>query len=364
MRRFLLFLGLGAAFLSCEQRPVVTFVPVPLVTSLLADTTVSAWSPLAAYDAEDSRGSIAVIGEPDRVSWMMGTLLLQDSFDNIDGRLLSDGLPDFAGETLAAYRDSAFVPYDACLQEGREVQLREATVRMSLAALDTLYNRNVFDHENLLSKKRAKMLVLASPYLARYGAHDLKVLFDAAGADIPVISVPGAMRAHLKRAHAYPCNVGVLADRQMAVSGVFPEELDGCAVTVLSPAAESPETELLRFLDMYRDAGNTLPLNALLVDERTVPSDSLRATVARIRRSDTEELMPYGRLLAPDFEVVDAIACTAGECYRVLRQRNLFTHDIAYPLAEFYEIRLAAGQPEDRLVLLRTQRSNSDYVQQ
>ena len=104
MRKFLLILGLGAAFLSCEQRPVVTFVPVPLVTSLLADTTVSAWSPLAAYDAEDSRGSIAVIGEPDRVSWMMGTLLLQDSFDNIDGRLLSDGLPDFAGETLAAQR--------------------------------------------------------------------------------------------------------------------------------------------------------------------------------------------------------------------------------------------------------------------
>ena len=79
---------------------------------------------------------------------------------------------------------------------------------------------------------------------------------------------------HLERAHAYPCNVGVLADRQMAVSGVFPEELDGCAVTVLSPAEESPETELLRFLDMYRDAGNTLPLNALLVDERTVPSDA------------------------------------------------------------------------------------------
>ena len=235
---------------------------------------------------------------------------------------------------------------------------------MSLAALDTLYNRNVFDHENLLAKKRAKMLVLASPYLARYGAHDLKVLFDAAGADIPVISVPGALRAHLERAHAYPCNVGVLADRQMAVSGVFPEELDGCAVTVLSPAEESPETELLRFLDMYRDAGNTLPLNALLVDERTVPSDSLRATLARIRRSDTEEMMQYGRLLAPDFEVVDALACTAGECYRVLRQRNLFTHDIAYPLAEFYEIRLSSGQPEDRLVLLRTQRSNSDYVQQ
>ena len=94
MRKFLLILGLGAALLSCEQRPVVTFVPVPMVTSLLADTTVSAWSPLAAYDAEDSRGSIAVIGEPDRVSWMMGTLLLQDSFDNIDGRLLSDGLPD------------------------------------------------------------------------------------------------------------------------------------------------------------------------------------------------------------------------------------------------------------------------------
>ena len=75
------------------------------------------------------------------------------------------------------------------------MQLREAVVRMSLAALDTVYNRNVFDHENLLSKKRAKMLVLASPYLARYGARDLQALFDAAKADIPVISVPGALRA-------------------------------------------------------------------------------------------------------------------------------------------------------------------------
>ena len=357
-------MGLAGLLLSCAERPVVSFVPVPLVSGLMADTTVAAWSPLAGFDAEDPRGSIAVIGAPERVSRMMGYMLLQDSFDNIDGRLLSDGLPDFSGETLAAYRDSAYVPYHAFLQEGREVQLREATVRMVLAALDTVYNRNDFDHENLLPKQRTKMLVLASPYLARYGSHDLAVLFGDAKADIPVITVPGALRAHLERAHAYPCNVGVLAGRQMAVSSVYPEELEGCAVTVLSPVEESPETELLRFLDMYSDAGNTLPLNALLVDEPNVHPDSLRATLARIRRSDTEEMLQYGRLIAPDFEVVDAVACTAAECYRVLRRRNLFTHDIAYPRAEFYEVRPAVGRTDGSLAVLRPQTSYPDDVQQ
>lgn len=101
-------------------------------------------------------------------------MIVSDEFDNIDARKISDGLPDFAGETIVSVLDFADTPYDslAGTAKGRD-ELRELAVRRSLDALRT--------------PARCKILIICSPALSEYGGSDVSDLFERIGCDVPVI---------------------------------------------------------------------------------------------------------------------------------------------------------------------------------
>ena len=62
-----------------------------------------------------------------------------------------------------------------------------------------------------------------------------------------------------------------------------------------------------------------------------------------LRRMETPEMVEYNKLLAPDFRFIDASGSVVTDIYRLLRGRNLFTHNIAYPILDVYQT-LAAGE--------------------
>ena len=46
--------------------------------------------------------------------------------------------------------------------------------------------------------------------------------------------------------------------------------------------------------------------------------------------------MGFDRILAPNFHFIQPAPSLTDACYRLLRDRNLFTHNIAYPSARYY----------------------------
>lgn len=101
-------------------------------------------------------------------------MMICDDFDNIDARKISDGLPDFAGETIVSilnFADTAYMNRPAT-KDG-QTALRELTVNGALAALKI--------------PSRCKILIICNPILSEYGGSDVSDLFERIGCDVPVI---------------------------------------------------------------------------------------------------------------------------------------------------------------------------------
>ena len=47
--------------------------------------------------------------------------------------------------------------------------------------------------------------------------------------------------------------------------------------------------------------------------------------------------MAFDRILTPNFRFIDPNTSLTSALYRLLRERNLFTHDIAYPSVRYYQ---------------------------
>ena len=109
-------------------------------------------------------------------------------------------------------------------------------------------------------------------------------------------------------------------------------------VTVVSTMGNG----LLRpaFRDMLRIFRSLKPketLDAVLLDSFTADLEELNAEKEHIHRQITEEDMAFDRILMPHFRFIDPGIALTSALYRLLRERNLFTHDIAYPTIRYYE---------------------------
>ena len=174
VKKFLLILlpsVLVLAF-SCSRRVESPYDSIGLVDMLVTDS-LPALQRLA-RGACAPTGVIVISGEPEQCLALSEKMLRSDEFDNVDAKRVSDGLPDFSGETVVSILDFANSPYDslAATEEGR-LKLREIAVRTSLAALD--------------SSARCKVLILCSPQIAEKGGDDVSDFFEKIGCDVPVI---------------------------------------------------------------------------------------------------------------------------------------------------------------------------------
>lgn len=189
MNRLVLILSfvVPVALFSCTNRSSGKIEPIPYIQRMISDTTSAGYSLVSSFNPNDVSGPIAVIGEPEDVLRTTEMMLTMDIFNNITGKESSDGLPDFAGETIEMMMDIANSPYAIDGREKPSEVLREIFARNFMSAIDTVYYSST-DEIKGIKKKSAKVIVFASPLPEAYGTYDIDTLCRFAGADIPIIS--------------------------------------------------------------------------------------------------------------------------------------------------------------------------------
>ena len=322
--------------LACGKKEAPRQDTIPYVKQLASDTT-GVLNLLSSYRADGTAGSIALIGEPSAVLPLSERFLSVDAVDNIDGKAGEDRLPDFAGETFDVCIDLYNEPYDRFLAAHSD-SLREIAVRNAVFAADSICLSGAMQPDSHVPKNRAKVYVLASSLLSAYGQFDIDTLFKMAG-KTPVIISP----VHALMVDALsdgPAKIGVWAPR--GVESLYRQEFDaleheGSSLMVLDTEPGMDPRRMLRdFLRRYRDSG-ARELSCLLLDAFDHDLFQLKAEIDHIRLCVTEEDRDFDRLISPGFRIIDPKQALTDECYRVLRRENLFTHNIAYPTASYYQ---------------------------
>lgn len=341
---------------SCRERVTGGRPVIPYVAGLLADSSSYDYGILSGWDAANKAGSIAVIGEPEDALSLTEQLLTCDRYDNIDGSNRPDGLPDFSGEVFAPVLDVANAPYSGYFSHDNEDFLSEITVRNFLAALDTACFLSSYDTDRLVHKAPAKMVILASSYSAAYGYFNVDTLCHAAGRAVPVIPLPKAMLDFAWDRHGNGLNLGIWTSRDVLGAGiwsaVFPYAARHRGDAKATYSVFAPEMSgtildrFMSFMQMYAAAGNTAKLSALVLDDPSVPLDSLREAAASILKVDRDSYITWRNLLADDFEIIDGGTAVSASCYAYLRQYNRFTHKVAYPDVKVYATAPVNGLPE------------------
>lgn len=316
---------------SCRERTAPLRDTIPYVKQLAEDTT--AFSLVQAYRSQGTRGSIAVIGEPEAALLLSEAFLQADVRDNIDGKPGNDRLPDFAGESFDVIMDAYNAPYRR-MAEASPDSLREVAVRCAVMSLDTVAYAHALDPQSRLSKKKAKIFVLASSMLTEFGRFDIDTLLKMASREPLILNPVDAMMDVVRGTSLHHVAAWVPAPAKPAYDAAA-GDLD-CAV--ISPVGGSDVRSAFRdLLRQYRSLRPNTALDAVLVDSFTMDLEELQAEVEHIHRQITEEDMAFDRILAPKFHFIEPKSSLTEACYRLLREKNLFTHDIAYPGARYYQ---------------------------
>ena len=336
MKHILPVLALAVALASCQERPAPVRDTIPYVKQLAVDTTGS-FRLIHAYHTAGTKGSIAVIGEPEAAGRLASVLLEADFVDNINGRSKPDRLPDFAGETFDILLDEYNAPYLRMAASSPD-SLREVAVRNAVIAVDSVAYSNPSDPRSRLTKTRAKVFVLANSLLAEYGQFDIDTLFKMAGREAIILTPVEAMLQEAARSGFKSVAVWAPAEARSAYEHAAKELTPQMDVTVVSTTGNGILRPAFRdMLRIYRSLKPGSNLDAVLLDSFTVSQEELEAEKEHIHRQITEEDMAFDRILMPHFRFIDPSISLTGALYRLLRERNLFTHDIAYPAIRYYQ---------------------------
>lgn len=352
MKRTGLIILMLAALLAvaCRERNTGMMRPIQLVETIVADTSSYHYRQISALKGIGSHGSIALVGDPEDVMRLTEYLLTYDGHDNISGAHLSDGLPDFSGETIAQILDVAGSPYSAVLQDAGAVTLREKNLKNFLLATDTAYVAGPYDGV-MQHRQSAKMVVFASSYSSAYGRYDADTLCRSIGLEYPVIAPVQAMEAYADMKTEGTMNLAVWTDMDKISGGLY----DGLqAFAPQTDTTADDQARLCRFLDMYVDAGNSARLSAVLLDDPDVDAEAMESAARMVIASTEDNLLNYRNLLDNGFEFITPGEAIAEQCYAYLRRANAFTHRIAYPELRSY-ITMVQDEPEGETVLVGLQ---------
>ena len=261
MKHILTVLALLVAFASCNERPAVVRDTIPYVKQLAADTTGS-FRLVHTYRTAGTKGSIAVIGEPEAAARLASVLLSADLIDNIDGRTAPDRLPDFAGETFDILLDLYNAPYIRLAASSPD-SLREVAVRNAVIAVDSVAFSNASDPRSRLSKTRAKVFVLANSLLSEYGKFDVDTLFKMAGREAIILTPVEAMLLEARRSGCKSVAVWAPAEARSAYENAAKRLAPQMDVTVVSTTGNGILRPAFRdMLGIYpQETGSCVPLS-------------------------------------------------------------------------------------------------------
>ena len=350
----LLLLLLPAA---CQRQTEEVRPTIPLVREILASRS-DARSVMLRGLSPKPVSDIAIIGSEFACDRLAEQLSFRDVQDNVDASMVRDGLPDFAGETFACMEDAT--PYAEVLTNAGEQELRRQTVLRVLAAIDTTVHISPYDLEGLSSKPSSKLVVLADPFLAEYGAFDADTLLRSLSCSVPVVSPLELMiDKAFRESDRKDLSVGIIGEAQYASSGIYEQVFARKAATLGAGAAscavfgtERRDSVLHDFLRAYGKAGQERPLDVILIDDLSVRPDALKSELAEIVSVMNESSMTLGRMVSRNFFFLNAIDETAACCYGFLRANNLFTHNIAKPQVSVYRPVKRPESADESIILI------------
>jgi len=246
--KFLVPILISAIATSCVSSKPSGSATISYVENILADTTSAEYSLISSFDESDNQGCIAIIGTPEECFSISEELMTSDIFDNVDGRRVPDGLPDFAGETILSIIDEANSPYSGYLKANNSVFLRELAVREVLSALDPKCDLSPFDQKHSTMKPVGKIIILASPIMADYGFFDVDTIFRYADKDIPMISMKDTSESVSSKCYY------VLRKKDAFTHNISFPKAEGLITVPSSIVPSSDMADSLAFKDAYKYA--------------------------------------------------------------------------------------------------------------
>lgn len=347
-RRLPLFMMLAMVLPACQPRSVEQRPTTEFVSSIISDRTSPVFQLLSAYPEADRFGDIAVIGTENQCNAISVQFTMNDMFDNVDGSRSADGLADFSGEFMTSIVDDSGKGYSVLEEE----QLRNLVVRSVVSAIDTTYSLTAYDLDALGRKSPAKLIILADVQQLAYGRFDVDTLLHSTGCGANVIC---PMEAMLDRVIAQigrkELNLGVICSPDVKDSTIYSSVLsellpDRKVNCYAAPVAKSDTSNVvISFLDAYIASGNTATLDALIVDDYSLPVAEISDGLRRASSLMSEESLKYGKYLVDGLRFACPAEAVCAAAYRTLREQNIFTHKISHPQVVSYR---TVPRPDDK----------------
>lgn len=332
---------LAAAAFSCVRKDGTGVRLSPFASELLVDTSQVDFKILSRAEAP-VKSYISVVGEPRQSLLLTEYLLGCDLFDNIDGRLGRDFLPDFSGEVFAPMLDLTENSYaDIFSAHGRD-SLADHSLKALLPAIDSLAYLSVYDKVGLLRKSPSKMVVMSSSLASASLSKELDSLLAVSGSKVRIISSARAALDFAAERHGRSCSVAVWSGKTETEQDVWGTLASASASTSLKVHSFCTDTlpsvarGLRAFLDDFAVQASGEKLSALILDDIDVVPDSLSHEISCILALADERDLTYRNLLAEDFELIEQPVALAYDCYKYLRSHNGFTHKVSYPELSAY----------------------------
>ncbi len=339
MKKLFPIILFASALCACGNRDNDQSLVLPYLSRSLNDTSFVGYHCLADYSPEQIHAGIAVLGDFQSSCDITELFVASDFFDNINGRENPDELHDFAGETILPVLDLANAPYDGYLEAENPDALRETAVAMAVASLGKRCHSNMYEERMGAERLSSKAVVIASPYLCAYAFSDICQLFHS---NPPVISAVDRM--FISGLGSIEGNGAVLmAPQEELDRGIYRKVWDrlSSGEENLPDYSETPVLEeglrasFFALLDSCYVAGRSLR-RLMYVPSEVLNYNELEDLLEEVRTSPGIEMENYRSVLEPDFKFVDAYREAVKATYLLLRERNLFTHRIAYPQVQAF----------------------------
>ena len=357
LRTAVLVIFAFAVSVSCQnrRRPV----SAPLVREILQDKSSREYQLISASSKLNPQGEIVVIGSERAVTILSEKMAVIDVRDNVDGSFGSDGLPDFAGETITCIIDTTGRPEELMYVDDVSKEMIESGkyfLNGFINALDTLYHETPFDLEGIGRRTPAKMIISADPLLTDLIRYDVDTLFSALGSKVhllaPVDELSGAI---LNSRSGRDVVAAVMHDPMFENSDIFVHRfMDNASMagsygsSVSSfPTPKDADNLFTAFIDEYAAAGYSRPINVIAVADFGVDFEAFKNDCASSLSILSEDSAKYSKYLAKDFSLVSSLEIIIAKCYDTLREDNIFTHIIANPQIVTY---YCHPDPQDRFV--------------
>jgi len=341
MLKKLFLAAFGFILISCAQERTDVYKALPYVNEILSGS-VPGLGALKNKSVTERSRTICVLGDSASCACMCDTLLVVDKFDNASGASTPDLLPDFAGEAVACITNATGYGYGDFMVERDTVGLRELSVNMLLSAVDTMTHLSLYDKDGLGHKKPAKILIFTDPWVSLYGKIDIDTLISVTSCPTSVIvPVRCAFDDVLKNCSKAP-SIAVISDADSSVFPVYSElyaklcaakSLKGGSCAVF---AASDTVSLRSCMDTYMESGIYPALNAMIFDCYGRDFQEMHQEYFRMSSVMHKEYIHYGHLFESDFRFVYALNSAVERCHSIMRDRNIFSHNIARPYALHY----------------------------